>query len=281
VSAAGRPARGRAGRPLPSDVQVLRCVRVAALYDIHGNLPALRAVLAEARREGVDRFVIGGDVADGPRPKETLELLMALPAGQARFIAGNSDREVIDAFDRPGESAGRDDPAGQVTRFTAGRLSGAQRDFLAGFAATVELSIDGLGSVCFCHGSPRSDTEIITRRTTDERLRRILAGVAADVIVGGHVHQSYDRRLDGRRIINPGSVGLPYEGRPGAFWALLGPGVELRRTEYDLGAAVSELRAGGYVATDEWLTESLLDPADPDPIAAFFEAEATRAGGTS
>jgi predicted phosphodiesterase len=255
-------------------------MKVAALYDIHGNLPALRAVLADARREGIDRFVIGGDVADGPLPNETLELLMGLPAGHARFVAGNSDREVIAAFDRPGESSARDDPADQIARFTAGRLSGAQRDFLAGFAATVELTIDGLGTVCFCHGSPRRDTEIITRLTPDERLRSILEGVKADVIVGGHVHQSYDRHLNGRRIINPGSVGLPYEGRPGAFWALLGPGVELRRTEYDLDAAVTELRAGGYAATDEWLAESLLDPADPDTIAALFEAEATRVGAT-
>ncbi len=113
----------------------------------------------------------------------------------------------------------------------------------SGFAAGVVFDVDGLGLTLFCHGSPRSDTEIITTATTDERLRGILGGVEQRTVVGGHTHRQFDRRVDGWRVVNAGSVGMPYEGRPGAYcWALLGPGVELRRTAYDVDRAVVALR---------------------------------------
>jgi predicted phosphodiesterase len=246
-------------------------MRVAALYDVHGNLPALRAVLAEAGREGVDTFVIGGDVADGPMPRQTVDQLMALGA-RARFVQGNTDREVVRAYDRrltqPSEHA---DPAARAVTFAAGRISSTQRDFIASFAPTVGLEVDGIGSVLFCHGSPRDDMEIITRVTSDDRLRSILLGVEEPVIVAGHIHQQYDRSLDGWRVVNPGSIGMPYEGQPGAYWALLGPGVELRRTEYDL----DQLRDSDFADLAELLKESLFEPAAPASVAELFEQAAT------
>jgi predicted phosphodiesterase len=249
-------------------------MRVAALYDIHGNLPALRAVLVDAQQEGVDAFLIGGDVAAGPLPGETLDQLMAL-GGRARFVRGNADREVVDAYDRGHTDVGEvDDPADRAAVFAASRISRPHRDFLAGFAPTVGLDVDGLGPTLFCHGSPRSDTEIITRVTPDDRLRDLLADVDQHVVVGGHIHQQLDRPIDRWRFVNAGSVGVPYEGRPGAYWALLGPDVELRRTEYDLEQAVQELRAGGFPDLDELLKESLLEPVDPDDVSEFFERQA-------
>lgn len=246
-------------------------MRVAALYDIHGNLPALRAVLAEAGRDGVDAFLIGGDVADGPMPRETIEQLMAL-GDRARYVQGNTDREVVRAYDqRSTELSERGDPAARAVSFAAGLISSTQRDFLDRFAPTVGLVVDGLGPVLFCHGSPRSDTEIITRVTSDDRLRSILAGVEGEVVVGGHIHQQYDRSLDGWRVVNPGSVGMPYEGRAGAYWALLGPSVELCRTEYDLG----QLRRSEFADLDELLKESLFEPAAPAFVAELFEQQAT------
>src|SRR5207248_5767334 len=136
--------------------------------------------------------------------------------------------------------------------------------FLDGFAPTVALEVDGLGAAVFCHGSPRSDTEIVTRVTADGRLREILFGIHDRVVVCGHTHQQFDRSVDGLRVINAGSVGVPYEGQPGAYWALLGPDVQLRRTEYDLDQAVAQLRAGGFPDLHEMLKESLLEPTDPD-----------------
>jgi predicted phosphodiesterase len=254
-------------------------MRVGALYDIHGNLPALRAVLADAAREDFDALVIGGDVAAGPLPGETLDELMAL-GDRARFVCGNADREVVSAYDENRTELGDEaDPAIRSAIFTASRISRSQRDFMAEFVPTVTLDVEGLGPTVFCHGSPRTDTEIITRVTPDERLREILGGTDAAVVVGGHTHQQFDRSIDGWRVVNAGSVGMPYEGSRGAYWALLGPDVELRRTEYDVERAVAELRAGGFPDLNEMLKESLTEPMDPDEIAEFFERQATGGEG--
>jgi len=250
-------------------------MRAAVLCDIHGNAAALDAVLAEATREGVDAFVIGGDAVSGPMPCETLELLMALD-GPVHLVRGNGDREIVESYDQGLTEIERlDDPAMRAAAFAAGRLSRAQRDFLAAFAQTVALEVDGVGPTLFCHGSPRSDTEIITRITSDARLREILAGVEQTVVVGGHTHQQFDRTVDRWRFVNAGSVGMPYEGRRAAYWALLGPAVELRRTEYDVDRALVEMRGGGFPDLEEMLKESLIDPVDPGEVAEFFEAQAT------
>lgn len=247
---------------------------VAALYDIHGNLPALRAVLAEAAREGVDSVVVGGDVATGPLPRQTLDQLMAL-RDKAQFVRGNAEREIVDAYDA-GMTAS-DEHQGVLERqlaFAASQLTQLQRDFLASFPPTVTLDIEGLGPTLFCHGSPRSDTESITTVTSEQRLREIVSSTRAATIVCGHTHRQFDRRVDQWRVINAGSVGTPYEGRAGAYWALLGPDVELRRTEYDLDRAVAEMEAGGFPDLGELVDESLIDPVDADEVSEFFERQA-------
>jgi predicted phosphodiesterase len=251
-------------------------MRVAALCDIHGNPPALRAVLAEAEREGAEALVIGGDAASGPMPLETIEQLMALGGG-VHFVRGNADREIVEAYDQGHTQIDLlEDPATRAAAFAAGLISPAQRDFLAAFASTVTLEVEGLGPTLFCHGSPRSDTEIITRLTPDERLREILDGTAERVVVGGHTHQQFDRELRRWRFLNAGSVGMPYEGTRGAYWAMLGPDVELRRTEYDVERALAELRSGGFPDLDEMLRESLIEPIDPGEVSELFERQATR-----
>jgi len=252
--------------------------RVAVLCDVHGNLPALRAVLAEAEREAAEAFVLGGDVVTGPLPRETTERLIEL-GDRARFVRGNAEREVVEAYDQGHTEIEQfDDPVARAAAFAAGRIAPAQRDFLAGFAQTVEIEIEGLGPTLFCHGSPRSDTEIITRVTSDRRLREILAGVEQHLVVGGHTHQQFDRSFDRWRFVNAGSVGMPYEGTAAAYWAMLGPEVELRRTDYDLESGLEELRAGGFPDLEEMLKESLLEPADPAEVSEFFERQATGGG---
>ena len=250
---------------------ILWGVRVAALYDIHGNLPALMAVLAEVAQEDVGAVVIGGDVAAGPQPRETVEQLMALEQ-RAHFVRGNADREVVEAYDqrriRPEDESS---PAEKGAAFAAARIAHEQRDFLANFRPAWTLDVDGLGPVLFCHGSPRSDTEIITTQTSTERLSAILEGVTEPLIVGGHTHRQLVHHASNRRFVNAGSVGLPYEGRPGAFWALLGPEVSLRCTEYDVSAAADQLRETGYPDIEMMLNESLIDPVDADETASFFE----------
>jgi predicted phosphodiesterase len=207
-------------------------------------------VLAEAEREGCELLVFGGDVAAGPMPAETLDRLQAL-GDRARFVRGNADRE-------PGE-------------WCEAQLTAAHRDFLASFEPTVSVDVDGLGPVLFCHGTPRSDEEIVTSITPETRLEEILAGVEEQIVVCGHVHVQYDRTVGARRLVNAGSVGLPYEGRPGAYWLRLGPGIEHRRTEFDLEGALAILRASRYPDIEEALRESLLEPVDPDEVTRYFE----------
>jgi putative phosphoesterase len=231
-------------------------VRVAALYDVHGNLPALEAVLAEVEREQVDRIVFGGDVVSGPWPAETLERVASL-GDRALCVLGNADR-ALEPWRRE-------------------RLGDEGHAVVLGWPLVVTLDIGGLGRVLFCHATPRSDEEIITRITPEERLRNVFTGLDADVVVHGHVHVRYDRKLRDVRIVNPGSVGLPYEGRAGAYWALLGPDVEHRHTEYDVGEMVARARALGFRNLDDHVRPSLLEPIDPDEATRHFEqlADAT------
>ncbi len=240
-------------------------MRVAVLADIHGNLPALEAVLAEVAVSGVDGFMICGDVASGPLPVETLEVLRALP--RARFVRGNADRGLVNAFD--GEKLPR--LPGPAFDWCASQLAREHRDFLASFSEPVLVEVDGVGRVLFCHGSPRSDEEMMTAETPEARLREFLVGVNADVVVCGHTHMPFDRVVDGVRVINPGSVGMPY-GEPGAFWALLGPRVEFRRTVYDWEAAAERIRRSAWPGAQEFASSNVVSVPSVEAAMTFFRA---------
>jgi putative phosphoesterase len=248
-------------------------MRVAAIYDIHGNLPALEAVLQDIEREQPDLIVVGGDVASGPLPRATVERLMRL-RDWARFIRGNADRELVACFDGETLDPNLPDVVQEATRWAAGQLERAHRDFLAQFTAHTIVAVDALGDVLFCHGSPRGDEEILTAATPDERAREVLAGVTHDVVVCGHTHMQFDRHVGATRLINAGSVGMPY-GEPGAYWLLLGPGVELRRTPYDLAAAAALIRASGYPLADEFADHNVLAPPSAAEAIAVFEGMAS------
>jgi putative phosphoesterase len=245
-------------------------LRVAALYDIHGNLPALEAVLAEVEAAAPDLVVIGGDVVAGPLPSETLDRLVQL-GERARWVMGNADRMVIEAYDRGGRPADPEDPIDRLDAWVARQLTRDQRDRLASFEPMVRA-----GGALFCHGSPRSDEEIITALSPAARLAPMLDGVAEDVVVCGHTHHQFDRRAGGTRVVNAGSVGRPYEDEPAAYWLWLGPEPELRRTDYDIAAAVERLRASGLPEVDEFvLRESLVDLIGAEAAARVLEARAT------
>jgi putative phosphoesterase len=241
-------------------------MRVAALYDIHGNLPALEAVIAEVEEARADLVLVGGDIVTGPLPSETLERLSGL-RDRAHFIRGNADRVLVGDV---GEATGPS-PWPERQAWTRAQLTDDQRSVLAALAHTAALDVDGLGEVLFCHGSPRSDEEIITRATSPERLSEILSGVEQRVVVCGHTHVQFDRMIDGVRLVNAGSVGMPYEDEPGAYWALLGPDIELRRTEYDLERAAAAIRASGFPGADEFADEHVLHPAGADEATEQFE----------
>jgi predicted phosphodiesterase len=231
------------------------------LYDVHGNVPALDAVLKDVEAAGVDLIVWGGDVAAGPMPAQTLARMRE--AG-GRCVSGNGDRQMVEDFDAGRRPQDTDDEMLRAMWTAVSRIDRADRDFLASFEPTASVDVDGLGPVLFCHGSPRSDDERITRATPEERLAPMLEGVAERVVVCGHTHQQFDLRCGERRVLNAGSVGMPYEGRPGAFWLLLGPEPEMRRTAYDIGLLDAESR--------ELFKESLIEPVDPDWVTQYFES---------
>jgi putative phosphoesterase len=196
-------------------------MRIATLYDVHGNLPALEAVLAEIPDDAT--IVVGGDVVTGgAHPSETLERLRGL-GDRVVWIRGNVDRELKQG--EPGLA-----PA-ELLDATRAALTDEQIEFL--YAQPLTAQID---RVLFCHATPRNDLDIFTERTPEDRLVEIFAGVDADIVVCGHTHMQFERSIAGRRVINSGSVGMPYENEPGAYWTL---DLEHRRTDYD-GATPSE-----------------------------------------
>jgi diadenosine tetraphosphatase ApaH/serine/threonine PP2A family protein phosphatase len=248
-------------------------MRVAALYDILGYLPALEAVLAEVRRAGADLVVIGGDVLPGPMPRETLDALLDLdiPAG---FILGNGETAVL--AERKGtEPAAVPEAVREVLRWTARQLLPAHEMWLAGWPATLRVEIPGLGETLFCHATPRSDTEIFTRLTPEDRLAPVFAGVDAPLVVCGHTHMQFDRKVGAIRVVNAGSVGMPF-GRPGADWLLLGPGVELRHTTYDLLRAAGRIRATSYPEAREFADRDILSPRSESETLELFARAETR-----
>jgi predicted phosphodiesterase len=234
-------------------------VRVAALYDIHGNLPALEAVLAELEGERVDAVVIGGDTTAGPLPVETLERVLALD--NVHVIRGNGDRLTPEATE-------------------ADVLSDEQVAFLTGLPLTVTLDVDGLGPTLFCHATPHSDDEVFTERDPDELVAELLAGTEEATVVCGHTHLQVDRRVGRWRVVNAGSVGFPNDA-VGAHWALLGPDVELRQLDYDRRAAYETFTQTHWYATDRgnFLVENLLTPPTRSEALDFFDAYAARQRG--
>ncbi|HEX3267261.1 MAG TPA: YfcE family phosphodiesterase [Gaiellaceae bacterium] len=223
-------------------------MRVAALYDVHGNLPALEAVLVDLEREGVDAIVFGGDLTWGPLPAETLSLARSIE--RARFVRGNCDRDP-DEWERS-------------------CLAEEEVAFLQTLPVTLEL--DG---VLYCHATPRSDEEVVTPATSDERLAAILAGVEQQTVVAGHTHMQQDRRLPDVRFVNAGSVGLPYEGEVAAFWALLADGdVELRMTPVDRGRIERMLRESRWPPAPEILRENVLQVVSREQAIAELEGSA-------
>ncbi len=252
-------------------------MRIAALYDIHSNLPALEAVVAEVRAAGVGQVVVGGDVLPGPMPRETLALLLGLDI-PVQFIHGNGELAVLaqigaaspEAVTYWGTTSGKalPEPQRRVLRWTADQVHPQYDDVLRNWPKTLRLEVDGLGEVLFCHGTPRSETEVFTRLTPEDLLVPVFQGLGVALVVCGHTHMPFDRTIGGVRVVNAGSVGMPL-GAPGADWALLGPGVELRHTSYDLPRAAARIRETRYPQAQEFAAQNVLQPPSE---AAMLEA---------
>lgn len=249
------------------------CMRIAALYDIHGNLPALEAVLDDVRCAGIDQIVVGGDIFPGPMAVESLELLQLLDI-PTHFIRGNGDREVL-ALANGGESPSLPQRALDSMRWVAESLRPGHRGFISAWPGSLHLHFDDLGDVLFCHATPNSDTSIFTRLTAADRLIPVFRDVQEPIVVCGHTHMQFDRMIGPTRVINAGSVGMPF-GAPAACWLLLGPDVQLRRTEYDLTNAANRIRATDYPHADDFAGRYILHPpSERQMLELYSKAELT------
>jgi len=244
--------------------------RVAALYDVHGNLPALEAVLDEVRRESVDRVVVGGDVLPGPMPVQALARLLELDL-PVELIRGNGEREVLAV------AAGAEPTVAEehrpAIRWVAAQLGPEHRRSIAGWPGCVRIGVEGLGDVLFCHATPGSDSEIFTRLTPEHRLLDRFRDVDAGLVVCGHTHMQFDRRIGGVRVVNAGSVGMPF-GEPGTYWLLLGSEVELRHTRYDLEAAAKRIRATEYPQAEAFAAHNVLSPPTEEEMLKLLSRAA-------
>jgi predicted phosphodiesterase len=219
-------------------------VRVAALYDVHGNVRALEAVLADAG--DVDAYVFGGDLVAGAWPRPTLDLALSL-GERAYFLRGNWERYLVEPRDHP----------------TLNWL----RDQLHGYdvAWPETLELDG---ALYCHATPRGDEELVLPQWK----RSDWSAFTGPLVVCGHTHVQFDFRHDGTRIVNPGSVGNPTV-RATAWWAVIDDGeVELRSTDYDTVAASAEMRTSGFPRTD--FADELLEPLSVEGILEIMDSAA-------
>jgi predicted phosphodiesterase len=235
--------------------------RVAVLSDVHANVVALAAVLEEVEAAKPDVIVFGGDLTAGSLPRETADLVR--PLQNALLVTGNGDRRVLEAADGGGD---------EVDQWRAAAHRPQDLDLLRRCRPSHSIEIEGLGPTLFCHGSPRSDRECVTPLTPEDRMRALSEGVAERVIVTAHIHVQFDRQVAGLRSINAGSVGMAYEATPGeAYWALLGPDVELLSTPFDLERAVALIEASGDPKADE-LMQILREPASAAEAAEWAES---------
>jgi predicted phosphodiesterase len=240
---------------------------VAALYDIHGNLPALEAVLREIRATKLDLIVVGGDVLPGPMPVETLTCLLDLET-PVQFIQGNGEVAVLAELEGAAAYA-LPEQAREAVRWNAQQLSPEHTRVLASWPRTLRFQIPSLGEVLFCHATPRNENECFTRLTPDERLLPLFQGIGATMVVCGHTHMQFDRAIGQTRVLNAGSVGMPF-GAPGADWLLLGPEVQLRHTIYDLPQAAERIRGTKYPQAEDFAVRNILQPPSEEEMLKLF-----------
>jgi predicted phosphodiesterase len=242
-------------------------MRVAAIYDIHGNLPALEAVLEAIRLAGVDHIVVGGDVVPGPMPCETLTTLLGLDI-PVQFIQGNGEVAVI-AQMTGGDIGKLPEQAREAICWTADQLSPEFGQLFADWPKTLRLEIPGLGQVLFCHATPRSDTEIFTRLTAEECLVPLFEGLGTSLVVCGHTHMQFDRMIGKTRVVNAGSVGMPF-GEPGAYRLSLGPDVDFHRTPFELAKAAERIRATSYPQAAHFAANHIIQPPSEQEMLELF-----------
>lgn len=244
--------------------------RIGLISDLHGNLPALEAVLAELEAEGVEELVCFGDVAVGPSPGETIARVRELGCP---VILGNWDEWFAQGIPPPANEV--QSMLADIGNAWASRLTASDRRFLESLLPTLELELDGGATMLCFHGSPRSDEDQVFASTPEAELEAMFDGRRASLLVGGHTHVQLYRRASVGLIVNPGSVGMPFldwwpqpvRVAPWAEYAVLEQDdgrlrLDFRRTPYEVDALFDLCRESGMPHCDWWIGCWAADPAD-------------------
>lgn len=247
-------------------------MRLAVISDIHGNAPALEAVLQDIRAEDVNGIVVGGDTIAGPLPSETLTLLQecGIPT---HFVCGNHDSDVVRtlAGEDPG---GMSERADEIARWIAGKLSPEHKQLVSSWQTTYEIEMDGWDTVLFCHATPNSDTYAFSCLTPEAKLLPLFQNLDASLLVCAHTHMQFDRIIAGVRVVNTGSVGMAI-GRTGADWLVIDDDILFKHSDYNLAKAATQIRQSDYPYAKEFVETNVLQAPSESKmfeIIAFLEA---------
>jgi predicted phosphodiesterase len=224
-------------------------------------------VVQEIRQAQVDHVVVGGDVIPGPMPLQTLEYLFQLDI-PTQFICGNCEVAVLDHLAGT-DSSTLPEQAREAIYWTAQQLPLVFQRLIAGWPKTLRIEIPGLGQVMFCHATPRCEIECFTRLTPEDRLLPVFGEPDVSLVVCGHTHMQFDRMVGNVRVVNAGSVGMPF-GQAGAYWLLLEPDVQLRHTHYDLEQAASRIRNTSYPQSQDFALNNVLNPPSEEVMLQIF-----------
>jgi predicted phosphodiesterase len=185
-----------------------------------------------------------------------------------RFLHGNGDRLVLGAM-RGEDPTEAPEHFREAIRWNARQLAEEHEKVLASWPGSIRMGIDGLGEVLFCHATPRNDTDVFTRLTPEDQLLPIFGNLEADVVICGHTHMQFDRAVGKVRVINSGSVGVPF-GKPGAYWLLLDPNVQFQHTSYDLTKAASRIRVTSFPPAQEFGDRNVMEPPSEEEMLEAF-----------
>ena len=241
---------------------------IATLYDIHGNLPALEAVLEQVSILPVTEIVIGGDVVLGPMPQVCLERLDQLDV-PCTFIMGNCDRMVLET--RRGQKVmGVPDFVIEQLHWVKEQLSDDWMDRMEDWLFRKTIDTNGLGAVCFCHATPHSDTDIFSEGTPKASIIPLFDDSAERTFVVGHTHMQFDRLVGKKRIINSGSVGMPFD-KIGAHWLVISDDIECCTTAYDFQGASKMIENTSYPGKTKFVENHVLNVPGKETIMESFK----------
>lgn len=248
-------------------------MKVAAIYDIHGNLPALEAVMNDIRQEEIDLLVVGGDVVLGPMSQEALTFLLDYNIPK-KFIKGNCEVAVLAEMN--GKNPEVPEQVKEIVRWTSIQHNSEHGNLLSSWPATFSCLIPGLGKVLFCHATPQNENDIFTRQTPEENILPVFTGLKAGIVVCGHTHMQFDRTIGDVRVVNAGSVGMPF-GKTGADWIMMDGTIQFRHTNYDLKKAAERIRNTKYPQAHEFAENYILNsPSESEMLKIYSNSEIGR-----